>query len=85
MLELLTYISKLPEKREHKEVVVNSHFRRLKASHDINDALSMKEALQGRSLKIRLLELFKMFYNDTPMTREEMEGALRHSAEKEAC
>ena len=83
LFELLTYISKRPESREDEEVFVGGHFRRLKAFYDINDTLSIKEALQDRSLKIRLLELFKMFYDDTTMQKEEMDDCLKHSIEKE--
>lgn len=77
LLSLLIYISDRAEKKRNEEVFVQGLFIKLKDFYDANDQLSMKEATQDYSLKIKLLKLLKIFYDDTAVNRADIEGYLR--------
>jgi hypothetical protein len=77
LLPLLIYISEKAGKEENEEIFVQDLFRKLKSFYDINDRLSIKEALQDNGLKIKLLEIFKIFYNDNTPTRARIEDYLK--------
>ena len=77
LLPLLIYISEKAGKEENEEIFVQDLFRKLKSFYDINDRLSIKEALQDNGLKIKLFEIFKIFYNDNTPTRARIEDYLK--------
>jgi hypothetical protein len=77
LLSLLIYISDRAEKKRNEEVFVQGLFIKLKDFYDVNDQLSMKEATQDYSLKIKLLKLLKIFYDDAAVNRADIEGYLR--------
>lgn len=77
LLTLLIYISEAAGKREDQEIFVQGLFRKLKDFYDVNDKLSMKEAIQDYSLKVKLLKLLKVFYNDTTLTGAGLEDYLK--------
>ena len=77
LLPLLIYISERAEKKRNEEVFVQGLFIKLKDFYDVNDQLSIKEATQDYSLKIKLLKLLKIFYDDTAVNRADIEGYLR--------
>jgi len=81
LLLLLIYISEKAGKEENEEIFVQDLFRKLKSFYDINDRLSIKEALQDNGLKIKLLEIFKIFYNDNTLTRAKIEDYLKAMGE----
>jgi hypothetical protein len=76
LLALLIYISEQTARREDHELFVQGLFAKLKDFYDVNDMLSMKEAAGDYSLKVKLLKLLKIFYNDTTLTGEELDGYL---------
>lgn len=76
LLALLACISEQTAKRKDQEVFVQGLFGKLKDFYDVSDTLSMKEAVGDYSLKVKLLELFKIFYHDTTLTGEELDGYL---------
>jgi len=82
LLPLLIYISEKAGKEENEEIFVQDLFRKLKSFYDINDRLSIKEALQDNGLKIKLLEIFKIFYNDNTLTRAKIEDYLKAMEEE---
>lgn len=82
LLPLLIYISEKAGKEENEEIFVQDLFRKLKSFYDINDRLSIKEALQDNGLKIKLLEIFKIFYNDNTPTRARIENYLKAMGEE---
>jgi len=82
LLPLLIYISGKAGKEENEEIFVQDLFRKLKSFYDINDRLSIKEALQDNGLKIKLLEIFKIFYNDNTLTRAKIEDYLKAMGEE---
>ena len=77
LLSLLIYISDRAEKKRNEEVFVQGLFIKLKDFYDVNDQLSIKEATQDYSLKIKLLKLLKIFYDDTAVNRADIEGYLK--------
>lgn len=77
LLSLLDQISEATERGENKERSVQTLFRKLKDFYDVNDKLSIKEAIGDYSLKVKLLKLFKMFYDDTTLTGAEVENYLK--------
>jgi len=77
LLSLLIYISDRAEKKRNEEVFVQGLFIKLKDFYDVNDQLSMKGATQDYSLKIKLLKLLKIFYDDTAVNRADIEGYLK--------
>jgi len=68
LLPLLIYISERARKEDNEEIFVQGLLRKLKSFYDINDKLSIKEALEDKSLKIKLLEIFNIFYHDNTLT-----------------
>jgi hypothetical protein len=74
---LLVYISEQTAQRKDQEAFVQGLFGKLKDFYDINDTLSMKEAVGDYSLKVKLLGVLKIFYNDTTLTGAELEGYLK--------
>jgi len=57
-------------------------FINLKDFYDVNDQLSVKEAIQDYSLKIKLRKLLKIFYDDTSLTGKDIEGYLAKIPDK---
>lgn len=78
LLALLVYISEQTEKRKDQTLFVQGLFGKLKDFYDVNDTLTMKEAAGDYSLKVKLLKLLKIFYNDTTLTGEELDGYLEN-------
>ncbi|MBW2002727.1 MAG: hypothetical protein JRI30_09465 [Deltaproteobacteria bacterium] len=76
LLALLIYVSDTAKKKENKEVFIQGLFLKLKEFYDVNDQVSIKEAIQDYSLKIKLLKLLKIFYDDTSLTGADIEGYL---------
>jgi len=76
LLALLIYVSDTAKKKENEEVFIQDLFIKLKDFYDVNDQLSIKEAIQDYSLKIKLRKLLKIFYNDTSSTGADIEGYL---------
>jgi hypothetical protein len=76
LLALLIYVSHTGKKRENEEVFVQGLFIKLKDFYDVNDQLSIKEAIRDYSLKIKLRKLLKIFYDDTSLTGADIEGYL---------
>lgn len=81
LLPLLIYISERDVKEENEEIFVQGLFRKLKDFYDVNDKLSIKEATEDNSLKIKLREMYKIFYNDKTLTRAKIEGYLENIRE----
>ena len=77
LLALLIYVSDTAKKKENKEVFIQGLFLKLKEFYDVNDQVSIKEAIQDYNLKIKLLKLLKIFYNDTSLTGADIEGYLK--------
>ena len=73
LLALLIYVSDTAKKKENEEVFVQGLFLKLKDFYDVNDQLSIKEAIQDYSLKIKLRKLLKIFYDDTSLTGADIE------------
>jgi len=76
LFALLVYISEQTGQRKDHEVLVQGLFGKLKDFYDINDTLSMKQAVGDYSLKVKLLTLLKIFYNDTTLTGGELDNYL---------
>jgi hypothetical protein len=76
LLALLVHVSEVSEKGQEEEIFIQGLFRRLKDFYDVNDMLTMKEAVQDYSLKVKLLKLLKIFYNNTTLIGAELEGYL---------
>jgi hypothetical protein len=76
LLSLLVHISEVSEKGQEEETFIQGLFGRLKDFYDVNDILTMKEAVQDYSLKVKLLKLLKIFYNSSTLTGPELEGYL---------
>ena len=81
LLPLLIYISERARKEENEEIFVQGLLRKLKSFYDVNDRLSLEEALQDKSLKIKLLEIFKIFYHDNTLTMAKIEEYLKKMQE----
>ncbi|MBW2106076.1 MAG: hypothetical protein B6I32_00695 [Desulfobacterium sp. 4572_20] len=77
LLALLVYVSHTDKKRKNEEVFIQGLFSKLKDFYDVNDQLSIKEATQDYSLKIKLRKLLKIFYDDTSLTGTDIEGYLK--------
>jgi len=77
LLALLVYVSHIDKKRKNEEVFIQGLFSKLKDFYDVNDQLSIKEATQDYSLKIKLRKLLKIFYDDTSLTGADIEGYLK--------
>jgi hypothetical protein len=76
LLAMLVYISEQTEKRKDQAVFVQGLFGKLKDFYDVRDTLSMKDAVGDYSLKVKLLKLLKIFYNDAPLTGAELDAYL---------
>jgi hypothetical protein len=76
LLALLVYISEKAGERKDQELFVQELFEKLKDFYDVRDTLSMKEAVGDYSLKVKLLTLLKIFYNDATLTGAELDGYL---------
>jgi hypothetical protein len=76
LLALLVYISEQTGQRRDLEVFVQGLFVKLKDFYDINDTMSMKQAVGDYNLKVKLLTLLKIFYNDTALTGGEIDNYL---------
>lgn len=76
LLALLIYVSDTAKKKENEEVFIQDLFIKLKDFYDVNDQLSIKEAIQDYSLKIKLRTLLKIFYDDTSLTGADIEEYL---------
>ena len=76
LLALLIYVSDTAKKKGNKEIFIQGLFLKLKDFYDVNDQVSIKEAIQDYSLKIKLLKLLKIFYDDTSLTGADIEGYL---------
>ena len=77
LLALLIYVSDTAKKKENKEVFIQGLFLKLKEFYDVNDQVSIKKAIQDYSLKIKLLKLLKIFYDDTSLSGADIEGYLK--------
>ena len=77
LLALLVYVSHTDKKRKNEEVFIQGLFSKLKDFYDVNDQLSIKEATQDYSLKIKLRKLLKIFYDDTSLTGADIESYLK--------
>jgi len=77
LLALLIYVSDTAKKKENKEVFIQGLFLKLKEFYDVNDQVSIKKAIQDYSLKIKLLKLLKIFYDDTSISGADIEGYLK--------
>jgi hypothetical protein len=73
---LLVYIADQTTRGKDKEEFVQGLFVKLKDFYDVNDTLSIKQAVRDYSFKIKLLKLLKIFYNDTTLAGEELDGYL---------
>jgi len=82
LLALLIQVAEKAKKMENEEVFVQILFVKLKNFYDINDQLSIKEAIQDYSLKIKLRKLLKIFYDDTSLTGTDIEGYLAKIPDK---
>jgi hypothetical protein len=76
LLALLGHISEVSEKGQEEGAFIQGLFGRLKDFYDVNDVLTMKEAVQDYNLKVKLLTLLKIFFNHTTLTGAELEGYL---------
>jgi len=77
LLALLIYASDTAKKKGNEEVFIQGLFIKLKDFYDVNDQLSIKEATQDYSLKIKLRKLLKIFYDDTSLAGADIEGYLK--------
>ena len=77
LLSLLIQISEKTGIDENEELSVQTLFRKLKDFYDVNDKISLKEAIKDYSLKIKLLQLHKIFYDDTTLTGTKVEDYLK--------
>jgi len=73
LLALLIYVSDTAKKKENEEVFIQDLFIKLKDFYDVSDRLSIKEAIQDHSLKIKLRKLLKIFYDDMSLTGTDIE------------
>jgi hypothetical protein len=68
LVSLLTYISEGKIKNEDYDEFEENLFLKLKNFYDVNDKLSIEEALNDNGLTRKYMELFKIFYNDGSKT-----------------
>jgi len=80
LLALLVYISEQAEQENDREVFVQGLFEKLKDFYDVNDTLSMKQAVADYSLKVKLLTLLKIFYNETTLAGGKLDNYLERIA-----
>jgi hypothetical protein len=77
LLHLLNYISERTRKEVNEELSVQEIFCKLKDFYDVNNKLSRKEAINDYGLIIKLLQLFKIFYDDTSLTKVKVDSYLK--------
>jgi len=77
LLSLLIQLSEKIGIDENKELSVQTLFQKLKDFYDVNDKISFKEAVEDYGLKIKLLQLHKIFYDDTTLTGTKVEDYLK--------
>ena len=77
MLHLLNYIRERTRKEENEEISVQGIFCKLKEFYHVNNKLSLKEAINDYSLIIKMLALFKIFYDDTTLIKVEIDRYLK--------
>ncbi len=77
LLSLLIQLSEKTGIDENEELSVQTLFRKLKDFYDVNDKISLKEAIKDYSLKIKLLQLHKIFYDDSTLTGTRVEDYLK--------
>jgi len=76
LLSLLIQLSEKTGIDENEELSVQTLFRKLKDFYDVNDKISPKKAIKDYSLKIKLLQLHKIFYDDTTLMGTKVEDYL---------
>ena len=67
LLSLLTHLSGRTWKQEDEELFFHVLFRKLKDFYDVRDKLSVQEAVKDYSIKMKLLQIYKIFYDDTSL------------------
>ena len=67
LLSLLTHISGRTWKEEDEELFFQELFRKLKDFYDVRDKLSVQEAVKDYTIKMKLLQIYKIFYDDTSL------------------
>ena len=67
LLSLLTHISGRTWKEEDEELFFHVLFRKLKDFYDVRDKLSVQEAVKDYTIKMKLLQIYKIFYDDTSL------------------
>lgn len=77
LLSLLIQLSEKTGIDENKELSVQTLFQKLKDFYDVNDKISLKKAVEDYGLKIKLLQLHKIFYCDTTLTGTKVEDYLK--------
>jgi hypothetical protein len=65
LLSLLKHISERTRKEEDEELFLQELFRKLKNFYDVRNKLSVLEAAEDHSIKMKLLQIYKIFYDDT--------------------
>jgi len=65
LLSLLTHISERTLKEEDEELFFQKLFGKLKDFYDVKDKLSVHEAVKDYSIKMKLLQIYKIFYDDS--------------------
>jgi hypothetical protein len=65
LLSLLTHISRRNRNEEDEDLFLQELFRKLKDFYDVRDRLSVHEASKDYSIKMKLLQIYKIFYDDT--------------------
>jgi len=81
LFPLLTFITERAGKDEKEEIFIQDLFLKLKNFYDVNDRLSVKEAIEDNGINIKLLEIFKIFYDDTTLTRAKIGECLENIGE----
>ena len=67
LLSFLTHISGRTWKEEDEELFFQELFRKLKDFYDVRDKLSVQEAVKDYTIKMKLLQIYKIFYDDTSL------------------
>ncbi|UCE35158.1 MAG: hypothetical protein JSV40_04425 [Deltaproteobacteria bacterium] len=67
LLSLLKHISGRTWKEEDEELFLQELFRKLKDFYDVRGKLSIDEAIEDYSIKAKLLQIYKIFYDDTSL------------------
>ena len=67
LLSLLTHISGRTWKEEDEELFLQDLFRKLKDFYDVRDKLPVHEAVKDYSIRMKLFQIYKIFYDDTSL------------------